>query len=147
VVNEQNEKILEHLSQFEIHIDEYRSSLNTEGVWLFLATLGCWSVSQPLIQLYALAVTFILCTYRIYEKMQDKRTFASITKSIDNEILSNLEADSDTQKARLLDLHNINSKKLSTANHVKSTLVFLLCYSFLAVTLINWIFVHGMQNN
>ncbi|WP_447880479.1 hypothetical protein [Serratia fonticola] len=39
-----DEIIKNKILEYEVHIDEYRSLVNTEGVWLFLATLGCWGV-------------------------------------------------------------------------------------------------------
>jgi len=132
--DQKNEAIKQQLTNYMDHIDAYRASLNTEGVWLFLATLGCWSVGHIPSQLYAITITFILFSYRIYSKLSDKRPFSSITKDLENTIKSELE-EGDTQKARLHDLHQIRDVKLAMKNHIKSTALFLLCYSFLAATL------------
>lgn len=122
------------ISEYQSSIDSYRASLNTEGVWLFLATLGCWSVSHQLSQLIAIAITFILFSHRVYSKMTNKKTFNSTTKELEKEIDKLLEA-GDTKKARLYDLYQIRDVKLATINHLKSTMIFLLCYFFLAITL------------
>lgn len=135
--NQKNEAIKKKLTDYEAHIDAYRASLNSEGVWLFLATLGCWSVGDAPSQLYAIAITFVLFSHRIYSKLSDKRPFSSITKDLENAIKTELE-DGDSKKARLHDLHQIREIKLSTINHLKSTTIFLICYSFLAVTLWHW---------
>lgn len=131
---QKNEIIKQRITDFELHIDAYRVSLNTEGVWLFLATLGCWSVTDGLSQVYAIVVTFILFSYRIYSTLNDKRPFSSISNELEDAINNELE-EGDTKKARLLDLYNIRNTKLSLKNHLKSTAIFLLCYSFLGVTM------------
>lgn len=134
------------LSEFESNIDRYRDSLNKEGVWLFLATLGCWSVNNPPIQLFAISITGILFTYRIYSKLSDKRAFPTIIKDLEIIIRTKLE-EGDTQKERLHDLQQIRDVKLSTVNHLKSTGIFLLCYLFLIATLWNWAESTGLLNN
>ncbi|WP_090143339.1 hypothetical protein [Limnohabitans sp. DM1] len=134
--DQNNEAIKKKLKEFEDHIDAYRGALNTEGVWLFLATLGCWSVGHAPSQLYAITITFILFSHRIYSKLHDKRPFSSIIKDLEKIIKKELE-NGDTQKARLHDLHQIRDIKLATKSQLKSTIIFLLCYSFLALTLWN----------
>ncbi|WP_083704509.1 hypothetical protein [Serratia oryzae] len=130
--SENNEVIKSKLHAYEIHIDEFRSSVNKEGVWLFIATLGCWSVDQRLALFCALAITFILFTYRIYSKLSDKRPFSIIEKEIEENIRKYL--DGDTQKARLHDLSEIKRNKHSLIHTFKSSFIFFLSYSFLALT-------------
>lgn len=134
----ENETIKQQLIQFEAHIDAYRVSLNTEGVWLFLATLGCWSVNHAPSQLFAVLITFILFSYRIWSKMGDNRLFSSITEDLEEKIKTKLK-DGDTKKARLHDLYQIRDVKLAMKSHLKSTAIFLLCYSFLIVSLVHFI--------
>lgn len=132
--DQKNENIKQKLVDYEAHIDAYRASLNTEGVWLFLATLGCWSVNHAALQLYAIAITFVLFSHRIYSKFSDKRSFSSITKDLEKTIKTELE-EGETQKALLHDLRQICDIKLAIKSYLKSTLIFLLCYSFLVLSL------------
>lgn len=74
------EAIKNQINEYENHIDTYWSSLNTEGVWLFLATLGCWSVNHAESQLFAIVIAVILFSYRIIVKISDKRSFPRIYK-------------------------------------------------------------------
>ncbi|WP_229008789.1 hypothetical protein [Methylophilus sp. Leaf408] len=134
----QNEEIKKKLVEFEDHIDMYRASLNSEGIWLFLATLGCWSVNHAPSQILAFSITFILFTYRIALKFSDTRLFSTKTKELEELIKRKLE-DPDTQKARLFDLHQIKVIKLASKNHLKSVSIFLLCYFFLITTV--WHFI------
>ena len=132
-----SDEIKNKLAEFESNIDSYRTSLNSEGVWLFLATLGCWSVNHGGLKIFAIGITFLLFTHRIFTKMHDKRTFPSISKELERTIRSEIEEE-DTQKARLHDLTQIRTIKLSIFNHLKSTAIFIICYAFLAGTIWNW---------
>lgn len=62
---DKNIEIKDKLSNLESHINSYRDSLNAEGVWLFLATLGCWSVNGFWYQIIALMITFF-CFLIVY---------------------------------------------------------------------------------
>ncbi len=129
--------INEKISEFESLIDAYRATLNTEGVWLFLASLGCWGVNDAIVQLSAIAITFIIFSYRIYSQMSFKGLFSSKVKDLEKMISEELEK-GDAQDARLLRLYQVRDKKLSTITHIKSIWIFLICYSFLSITLWHW---------
>lgn len=57
---ELNTEISNRLDQIDKVYLESRPNINEQGVWLFLATLGCWSVSGHGYQLLALAITFYM---------------------------------------------------------------------------------------
>jgi len=139
---EENETIKQKLSELESHIDDYRTSLNTEGIWLFLATLGCWSVNHDFSQAFALMITFILFSYRIYSKASFRVSFSTNIKTLEDQIKTQITQE-DTQKARLHDLQQIQSKKLSTFQHIKQTAIFLMCYSFWGITAYHWARLNG----
>ncbi len=130
---DKNSVIKDKLSSFELHINSYRDSLNSEGVWLFLATLGCWSVNGFWYQIAALMITFFLFSHRIYARLEDKRLFPTIIKELAADI--NELPDGDTKKARIYDLDQIRNVKLGVLNHFKATGIFIVCYSFLGLTL------------
>jgi len=132
-----NEEIKQTISVYENHIEQYWYSFNTEGVWLFLATLGCWSVNEPNIQVFAIVITAVLFSYRIYLKLPEKRSFKTISAEIQETITQTIGLDNDTGKARMYELEQINRVKLSLTNTIKSTIIFLVCYSFLGLTLIH----------
>jgi len=137
------QEIIEELETLDTHVEQHYFLLNQEGVWLFLATLGCWGVEHSMAQLYAIAVAFILFSYRIYIQWSDKRPFPIVAKTIKDKIMEQLEEGSDSQKARLYDLHQIMDVKASKMNAIKSSFIFLLSYSFLGVTLVHWFTFHG----
>lgn len=131
-----NEEVVRKFEELENHINNYRLALNQEGVWLFLATLGCWSVAVAEFQLLAYAITAILFGHRIFLRLTDRRPFAKIVKDLELSIRSNMPND-DSQKARLYDLQQIQNTKLSTWSHIKATPVFMICYVFLFISISN----------
>ena len=65
----------EEIERFSGNIKLYHKALNDEGVWLFLASLGCWSVVGGGYQALSLATTFLLFLWRINEKRIEKISF------------------------------------------------------------------------
>lgn len=45
---EANDSILKEIEKYSTHIDRFRARANTHGIWLFIATLGCWGVTEPI---------------------------------------------------------------------------------------------------
>lgn len=131
-----NKKIKARLLNFEKEIDEYREALNTEGVWLFLSTLGCWSVTDELLQLFAFAITCILFLNRIWLKLNDRRLFIIRVREIEKQIKSQLQS-SRLQKEQLDHLAEIKKKKLTSFAHIKSVPIYLICYLFLMLSISN----------
>lgn len=71
------------IEQFEKHIGAYHHSLGMEGIWLFLATLGCWSVNEHMIQILALLISIGLFGFRVDMKREDSRSFPEIEKKLE----------------------------------------------------------------
>lgn len=130
-----NKNLVMQISDFKDHIRSYHNSLNNEGVWMFLAALGCWGVTDKEMQNASFILTIIIFFYRLYLQLDDTRSFKQIASDIEGDInLSNLE--NDVKKARLYDLKKLKSKELSTFKIFKSTLVFLACFSFTVISMI-----------
>lgn len=129
-MNESSREIEEKLEEFKAHIDSYRDSLNTEGVWLFLATLGCWSVTNQALQLLAFLITGALFAHRVYSKLSDRRPFSRIVAELEG-LIKMESLPTDTQKARLYDLQIIQKDRLAILKQLKATKIFLACYFFL----------------
>ena len=133
-MNESSQEIEEKLEEFKAHIDAYRESLNTEGVWLFLATLGCWSVTNQAMQLLAFLITAALFTHRVYSKLSDKRPLSKIVTELER-LIKMEPLPTDAQKARLYDLQIIQKDRLAILKQLKATKIFLACYLFLALSI------------
>ncbi|WP_114192113.1 hypothetical protein [Edaphovirga cremea] len=131
-----NEKVKEMICNYEKQINEFRSSVNTKSIWLFLATLGCWGVEQIWIQNFAFFITFIFFTYQIHSKIEDKRSFNKIENDIKKVI--NTELDGDTQKARLYDLSEIKRRKHSIIPIIRSSFILSLSFIFFFFTVLHF---------
>jgi hypothetical protein len=116
-------------------ISEYRMTLNQEGIWLFLATLGCWSVTNHPLQLMALILAVILFVERIRTRVKEKRSFSKLILAIEENIERSLP-DGDSQKARLYDLAALKKTELSTLSSFRNTKIFFLCWLFYGASLV-----------
>ncbi len=47
-----------------------------------MATLGCWSVINPVVQILALVIAIVLFVFRVQYQRKDKRSFPKIEKEI-----------------------------------------------------------------
>jgi hypothetical protein len=121
--------IEEELFALRQYINEYRTALNTEGIWLFLATLGCWSVTNIFLQFGAFALAVILFGERLNKRMSETRSFSELFKTIEDRISKNLP-EGDSQKARLYDLAALRAKELSKLNNLRNIWTFSLCWLF-----------------
>jgi hypothetical protein len=117
------------------YINEYRTALNTEGIWLFLATFGCWSVTNIFLQFGAFALAVILFGERMNKRMSETRSFSELFKTIEDRISKNLP-EGDSQKARLYDLAALRAKELSKINNLRNIWTFYLCWLFYGASLL-----------
>ncbi|MGK3498182.1 hypothetical protein [Citrobacter youngae] len=127
-----NDVILENIKNYSKHIDEFRSQVNSQGIWLFISTLGCWSVNIPLIQVIAAILLFCIFIFNSKQDMTDKRAFHKIEKDIEKDIDSNLTGDS--RKARLYDLRLIEEYRKSIIPVLKTSPMFIVCYIFYSIS-------------
>ncbi|EPG4113952.1 TPA: hypothetical protein L9A40_001548 [Klebsiella pneumoniae] len=127
-----NDVILEHIKNYSKHIDEFRSQANSQGIWLFISTLGCWSVNIPLVQIIAAFLLFCIFIFNSKQEMTDKRSFHKIEKDIENDIDSNLTGD--TKKARLYDLGLVVEYRKSIIPVLKTSPIFIVCYIFYSIS-------------
>ncbi|WP_019899659.1 hypothetical protein [Methylotenera mobilis] len=124
-----NKDIQKQIIDYKFHIKAYQKTLNNEGVWLFLAALGCLGVPDKGMQNVAFYITLIVFFYRLYLQLDDKRSFKEIANDIELEIASSSLAN-DIKKARYYDLNKLKRKELSFFKTLKSGFVFLICFIF-----------------
>ncbi|HFQ5438710.1 TPA: hypothetical protein ACGUMO_004534 [Vibrio vulnificus] len=110
------------------------NTLNLEAIWLFVATLGCWSVDQPIIQMFALILVLIFFSSKISKDKKFESTFAKVLKDIKFD-LEESALEGDAKKARLHELDDIDKNLLGLRSIYKSTPMFLMGYGFWAVSL------------
>ena len=123
------------LSALQSHVAGYRRALNDEAVWLFLATLGCWSVTNGMIQFVALGLAVLLFGSRMANRSIDSRSYSKLVKTIEHRIEQIVPAE-DSRKARLFDLAAFQRSEMSTLRTLKSSWPFLLCWLFFGATLL-----------
>ena len=74
------------LEALQHEIRFYRKTLNNEAVWLFLATLGCWSVSNLVLQLVAYMIVVGLFGRRVSEQTRETRSSSALVKAVEERI-------------------------------------------------------------
>jgi hypothetical protein len=140
-----NRSSSDELLAFEITIDEYQSALNKEGVWLYLATLGCWSVTPVSIRIIALIGGFIIFGLRLRANLNDARSFKKLTAVVETRI-NEFASSEDECKARLYDLEQIKRQRLVGLNPYKKALGFLIGWTmFVAALLLSFVQAFGFK--
>ncbi len=129
-----NDSLKSQIYEFKNHIRKYQNSLNNEGVWLFLAALGCWGVPDKGMQNASFVITIIFFFYRVYIQIEDKRSFKKIIVDIEFDIKLSAIAD-DIKKARFYDLNKVKDKELSWFKTVKSMSVFIISFIFTTISM------------
>lgn len=124
------------LGALRLHIHHYRSALNEKGIWLFLATLGCWSVNNTHMQILAFLTTFILFSTQLTESQKEKRTVPSLVEVVKDRITKD-DLDNETRNKLLFDLKALQDDLLSfRTTTLLDGLPFLLPWIFFAFSFI-----------
>ena len=132
------ESIESELERLRIHIREYTILLREEGVWLFIATLGCWSVNWWVLQLPAIALTFGLFLHRFFGKLTNRKTFRTLIEGLKSRIEAEAVNDQ-ARKAHLYDLIQVQQVDLVEAQSLRQSWVFWACWFFCCASLIYFI--------
>ncbi len=123
-------KIKQEINDYCENIDQYRRALQTESVWLFLATLGCWSVSDAAIQLFAFFITIVFVGIRVSSKLTVKKTFntfeRTIKELIESEFISGPRKEHYEEELQL-----IQQKRASNIQPLQTAPMFFICSIFL----------------
>jgi hypothetical protein len=125
--------IEEELEALRHHVAHYRNVLNDEGIWLFLATLGCWGVTFGPIRLVAFGLAIAIFGKRMSIRSTETRTFSELAVAIEKKIDA-LIPEGDTRKARLYDLASYRKTELSTLKSLRNTSSFLMSWCFFAIS-------------
>lgn len=120
------------------YINRQYEILNMEAIWLFVATLGTWSVTNKYIRVIAILLILVLLGFKIYENRNDRRPFKEMFVSLRNEIKgSSLEGDA--EKARLYEIGEAEKELLSWKSMFLLTPKFLICYLFWGISLLYFV--------
>ena len=124
-----NNYITSQILDFKNHIEHYQETINTEGIWLFLAVLGCWGVDDELMQKAAFIMTMLIFLFRVLQKIEDTRSFKDIFLDIKSQI-NQSSFNENVKKARLDDLNKIKAKNLKLIKLIKSSSIFIICFIY-----------------
>ncbi|ELB2152626.1 hypothetical protein QNS29_004828 [Vibrio parahaemolyticus] len=85
-----NKEISDYLDSFSKYLTKYDENLNTQGIWLFLATLGCWGVPEGWLRVTAFSITFFIFFNNLFmvwkeekEHVTFKMGFAKVERKVD----------------------------------------------------------------
>ena len=135
MTDEVRREFIVRIEDLKAQISTRYNTLNLEAIWLFVATLGCWSVSQAYIQILALLLVLAFFSFKVSKDKKYESTFLKVLKDIQID-LDNSPLDGDSRKARLHELHEISNNLLGLRFIYKSTPMFLVGYSFWALSLL-----------
>jgi hypothetical protein len=123
------------LGALKEHIASYRAALTEEGIWLFLATLGCWSVSQPLLQLIGFGVAAVMFGERMASRIAEKRSFSTLARAVELRIATAPDL-AEERSMRLTELMELRKRELSALTAFRHGRIFLLSWAFFGVSFV-----------
>jgi hypothetical protein len=128
-----NKTVENELSALNIAVAGHRLVMNEEGVWLFLATLGCWSVTPIWLRLLALAAVLFIFGQRIHNRSVERRSFKKLLEDCNHRI-TELSDTEQARKAALYSLIEFQQKNLEGLQPYKTAKNFLVSYATWVVT-------------
>lgn len=131
-----NQSPSEELEILRKYIHTYSDELNLEGVWLFLASLGCWSAAAGLPQIFATVLTGALFFQRFNLKRTEKRHFALAFKEI--LVRADREVPDQVERSRIqLEIRFLRDNYLAFGPVLKRAWPFLGCWAFYGITVVH----------
>ncbi|EGQ7944433.1 hypothetical protein EEJ34_18770 [Vibrio cholerae] len=94
-----NKEISDYVDSFSMFLIEYDKNLNIQGIWLFLATLGCWSVPEGGLRITAFLITLLIFfnnLFLVWETEKKHVTFKAGFSNVERKI-SELENSTDRE--------------------------------------------------
>jgi hypothetical protein len=123
------------IDKFQSDLHQYRSILNDEGIWLFLATLGCWGVEKGWFQLAACIATLIIFSKRIKRFPVAQNSFAKTIELLDNRIELEVELPSNKQRLQAK-LRVVKEALVEYGSAMRMNVVFWICWTFFGASLL-----------
>jgi biopolymer transport protein ExbB/TolQ len=127
----------QEIDSLHTDIKAWHATLNTQGVWLFLATLGCWSVPTSVVRVFALFLVAALFLWLALQTRSDRRSFPKRIAELRAKVETEIE-EGDSRDARLLQLRKIEDI-FAPQSVLKSSWPYLVTGIFWLVTLsVTW---------
>ena len=106
----ENNEIEIELQKFSQDIDDWHEKANIEGIWIFLATLGCWGVTNNILLFVALIIVFFIFIYLLSKGTEFKGSFDMQFRKLEKKYL---KYDSEKHTDFAVRLREIRKEKLS----------------------------------
>lgn len=118
------------LAALREHVKSYRTALADEGVWLFLATLGCWSVGNNVLQFCAFGLAGVMFAERVATRVREKRSSSELARAVELRIATaaGLPEERSQRLNELLELRRRELNALTAFRHGKTFLLAWLFY-------------------
>lgn len=129
------EEITNKINCLESDILERFNRLNHESLWLFVATLSCWSVDNTYIRTIAILLVFFFFFKRVSDNKSNNEDNFKRIKDIET-IIQESGLVGDSLDARYYRLDKVKKDNLTLKNMYKSTKVFLVGYAFWSLSLL-----------
>jgi hypothetical protein len=111
------------------YIKDFRATLNDEGIWLFLSTVGCWGVPQPAFQIAAYVLTIFLFGKRMSSRHIEQKSFSKLASDLESRINASA-GPSEIRTRHLLELVALRQNQLSGWKALKHAGPFLFSWLF-----------------
>ncbi|HEY8160370.1 MAG TPA: hypothetical protein VIF10_16885 [Methylobacter sp.] len=134
----ENAKILKSMTDLETRVKKYNENLNNSGVWLFLATLGCWSVDPPYIKIMAVVFTFTIFSHQLITRLDSFKLFSTDVTKI-KEAIEKSSLLKDLKQSRLFELQGLEKKWFSYSRFLKHIPAYYLSGIFLVTSMFYWV--------
>lgn len=140
IVSTKERKLQNEIKSYDDNIDQYRLALTTESIWLFLATLGCWSVnSGSYLQTLAFIVTLIFFTSRVLAHLKENKSFSNFEKSI-KELIEGEFISGPKKEYYLQELLGLKSKRESNLQPLVVAPLFFVSAGFFCLSVFDQVF-------
>ncbi|SHO19265.1 Putative membrane protein [Moritella viscosa] len=107
--------------------------LDTESIWLFVATTGTWGIDVTWVRLFALTLVAYYLFRKIFDKHYLKHKYSDELKEIINEI-EKPAIPKDTQDRLLGQLSRVERKYLRSTKAYKLNVKFILSWVFFVIS-------------
>lgn len=127
-------ELVEKISQFEDEIVEHYSRLNSESVWFFVATIGCWSIDKLIPLFFAMLLIVIYLTFRIFDGVNWSKSFNSQLKNLRGQI-DKVQLTVEKKKELIGSLTTIQEEYLGLLHVLKHNAKFVLAWMFYGISI------------
>lgn len=127
----------EELKLIRLDLQNYTKNLNDSGIWLFLATLGCWGVNQPLVRVIAVILTFAIFTMKLFNGISCFKLFTTKIEEQASKV-DKSDLDERSKKALKFDLYDFKKKQLGKFRMFAKVPAYHFSMIFLGISIFYW---------